>query len=289
MNEMNPVHKRETNRLLGYPDDARLLIINADDFGMCHAVNAAIFRSLKEGVTCSTTLMTPCPWALHAMSLLKENPEINFGIHLTAISDSPHYRWRPFSAREKIPSLVDNEGYFFSSEHREKFLAQVNLAELELEFRAQIEAVFAANLKPTHLDWHSLRIKERMDIFDLMTGLAKEYGLAQRVYGRSAIDKVQSQGLPTVDYDFLDSYMFGTEHKLARYAQQLRDLPEGLSEWAVHPGLDSDELFTIESGGDHSRQLDYDFLMSAEAREVIQQEGIVLLSYQPLQAVWQSR
>lgn len=27
----------DTNRLLGYPEDARILIINADDLGMCHA------------------------------------------------------------------------------------------------------------------------------------------------------------------------------------------------------------------------------------------------------------
>ena len=64
---MSQVRKSETNTLLGYPADARLLIINADDFGMCHAVNAAILRSLTEGVVCSTTLMVPCPWALHAM------------------------------------------------------------------------------------------------------------------------------------------------------------------------------------------------------------------------------
>lgn len=55
-----------TNNPWGYPDDARLLIINADDFGMCHAVNQAIFRTLTEGVVSSTSLMAPCPWAPHA-------------------------------------------------------------------------------------------------------------------------------------------------------------------------------------------------------------------------------
>ncbi len=39
----------QTNRLLGYADDARLLIINADDFGMCNSVNEAIFRVLTGG------------------------------------------------------------------------------------------------------------------------------------------------------------------------------------------------------------------------------------------------
>lgn len=54
---MSQAAQRQTNRLLGYPDDAHLLIINADDFGMCHAVNAAITRTLTAGVATSTTLM----------------------------------------------------------------------------------------------------------------------------------------------------------------------------------------------------------------------------------------
>lgn len=53
------MNKGQTNRLLGYPADARLLIINADDFGMCHAVNEAVFRALKQGLLRSTMLMIP--------------------------------------------------------------------------------------------------------------------------------------------------------------------------------------------------------------------------------------
>jgi hypothetical protein len=107
--------------------------------------------------------------------------------------------------------------------------------------------------------------------------------------GQAVIEEVQSQGLPTNDYDFLASYMLGIVDKPARYVQLLRELPVGLSEWAVHPGLDSAELLTIEPDGNRFRQLDFDFLISADAREVIAQEGITLLSYAPLQAAWQGR
>jgi hypothetical protein len=223
------------------------------------------------------------------MHWLQDNPDIAFGVHLTAVCDGADYRWGPLSARDKVPSLIDETGYFYRFERMAEFFAQVNLDELEVEFRAQIETILAAGLKPTHLDWHSLRIGGRTDIVEVMLGLAKEYGLALRVMGRPVIEKVQSQGLPTNDYDFLDSYMMGTVDKLARYVQLLRELPVGLSEWAVHPGLDSGELLTIEPDGNHFRQLDFDFLISAEAREVIAQEGITLLSYEPLQAVWQGR
>ena len=51
----------QTNRLLGYPADARLLLVNADDFGMCHAVTAAIIRTLQDGIVTSCSIMVPCP------------------------------------------------------------------------------------------------------------------------------------------------------------------------------------------------------------------------------------
>jgi predicted glycoside hydrolase/deacetylase ChbG (UPF0249 family) len=289
----------QANQLLGYPADARLLIVNADDFGMCHAVNEAIFQVLKDGIARSTSLMVPCPWMLHAMQFLADHPEIPFGIHLTAISEWPEYRWGPVAAREKVPSLLDNSlpgqglpvqgRYFYDFEHMPEFMAQVKLDQLEMEFRAQIDAVLTAGLVPTHLDWHCLRIGDRADIFEVMLKLAREYGLALRVAGRSWIEKLQSRGFPTDDYDVLDSYSLDPVHKATRYAQLLRDLPAGLSEWAVHPGLDSAELLAIEPGEDHIRQTDFDFLTSQQAKDIVREEGIILLDYRALQAVWKGK
>jgi predicted glycoside hydrolase/deacetylase ChbG (UPF0249 family) len=286
---MNRITKRQTNRLLGYPDDARLLIINADDFGMCHAVNAAIAHSLTAGVVTSTTLMVPCPWAFHAMQWLADHPDIPFGVHLTAMGDSLDYRWKPISCRSHVTSLVDQSGHFYNWDRMAEFLARARLDELAVEFRAQIDAVVAAGLMPTHLDWHSIRIHRRPEIFDVMFGLAKEYGLALRVRERPLIDKVQRQGLPSNDDDFLDSFDLQTATKPAQFAQLLRDLPAGLSEWALHPGLDTPELQTLEPEGWSVRQADLDFALSTQARAMIEQEGIILLSYQPLQAVWQGK
>jgi predicted glycoside hydrolase/deacetylase ChbG (UPF0249 family) len=155
-----------TNELLGYPPDARLLILNADDFGMYQAINEATLGTLKEGVVRSTTLMAPCPWALQAMQLLGDNPDIAFGVHLTVICDLVNYKYGPLTPREKVPSLIDEAGYFYSLERIPEFLALAKLDELEVEFRAQIEAVLSARLKPTHLDWHCLHSGGRADIFD---------------------------------------------------------------------------------------------------------------------------
>jgi hypothetical protein len=279
----------QTNQWLGYPADARLLIVNADDFGMCHAVNRAVVGALEAGIVRSTSLMVPGLAASDATRFLADHPEIPFGVHLTAISDSVTNRWRPVAAADKVPTLLDEAGRFYDFDHMPEFMARVRLDELETEFRTQIEAVLAAGLQPTHLDWHSLRIHDRGDIFEVMLGLAKEYGLALRIANRSAIEMLQNQGLPTPDHDVLDSYLLDPVDKAARYAAMLRDLPVGLSEWAVHPGLDSPELRAIEPGGARIRQADFDFLTSQQARDIIQEDGIILLDHRALQAVWKGK
>jgi predicted glycoside hydrolase/deacetylase ChbG (UPF0249 family) len=279
------VPNRRANELLGYPPDARLLILNADDFGMYHAVNEATLRTLKEGVVRSTTVMVPCPWGRHAMQLLGENSDVAFGVHLTVICELVNYRWGPLTPREQVPSLVDEAGYFYSHPRIPEFLARARLDELEVEFRAQIEAVLSAKLKPTHLDWHCLYDGGRADVFDLTLGLANEYGLALRVSAPALIEELQGQGLPTGDHDLMDSFRVDTVGKSARYAQMLRDLPVGLSEWAVHPSLGNAEAQAIDDGWP-VRKADYEFLMSQEARDIVTEEGIILLDYRALQAVW---
>ena len=99
---------------------------------------------------------------------------------------------------------------------------------------------------------------------------------------------MQSQGLPTNDYGLLDSFRLDPADKPARYAQLLRELPIGLSEWAVHPGLDNPELLAIEPDGNHVRQTDFDFWISPAAQELVKAEGIILVDYRALQAVWKA-
>jgi predicted glycoside hydrolase/deacetylase ChbG (UPF0249 family) len=212
-------------------------------------------------------LIIPVPWALHALHFLANHPEIPFGVHLTVIGDGVDYRWGPVSPSEKVSSLIDNSGYFYNFKHMSEFLAQARLDQLEMEFRAQIEVVLASGLKPTHLDWHSLRIGGRADIFEIMLGLANEYGLALRVTGRSLIENLQRQGFPTNVYDFLDSYSLEPVNKSARYAQMLHNLPTGLTESAVHPGLDNSELMAIEPNNYHARQTDFDVSRSERYRK----------------------
>ncbi|MEZ4836105.1 MAG: ChbG/HpnK family deacetylase [Caldilineaceae bacterium] len=89
----------------------------------------------------STTLMVTCPWAQHAMRFLAEHPEIPFGVHLTAVSDSMDYRWGPVSGSGGRPSLIDETGNFYNFEQVHRKDCTTQSARVGDEFRAQIETV----------------------------------------------------------------------------------------------------------------------------------------------------
>lgn len=276
-----------TNRLLGYPDDARLLIVNADDFGLCHGSNEATLCAWRDGIVTSASLMAPCPWAPHAIQILRENPDLPFGVHLTIIREFAPYRWGPITPAPDVRSLVDERGHFLDDNtQREQLVAQADIREVEIEFRAQVETVLRAGLQPTHLDFHCLADGGRDDIFDLAVDLARESGFAVRVHFARHAERLRQQGLPVNDHPVLDSYSMDPATKHQAYIRLLRELPAGLSEWAVHPSLGNDETRALEPGSWHVRKADLDFVTSSDARRVIGEEGIVLLDYRTLQALW---
>ena len=278
-----------SSELLGFGPDARVLIVNCDDFGMHDAVNAAVVESIENGIASSCSLMVPCPAAADAIRLLHERPHISFGIHLALIRDSPEYRWGPAAAKADVPSLLDpdtDELFVDTPAQRTALLAAAKLTEVERELRAQIDAVVDEGLAPTHLDWHCLADGGRADILDLTMALAQEYGLAARVWLDDGRRKARQQGKPVVDNAFLDSYCVSIDDKAATCAGMLRDLPPGLNEWAVHPAHSTEQWQSIEPTGWQVRQGDHAFLTSPQARKILDREGITVIDYRPLQRAW---
>ncbi|MGA7911102.1 MAG: polysaccharide deacetylase family protein [Candidatus Dormiibacterota bacterium] len=279
------------SELLGFASDARVLILNCDDLGMHEAVNAAIVDAIENGVATSCSLMASCPGAADAIALLRERPHVPFGLHLTLIRDNPGYVWGPSSPKAEVPSLLDpNTGELFTDEpvNRDRLLAQARLEDVERELRAQLNTVADAGLTPTHLDWHCLADGGRADIFDLGLMLAEEYGLAARVWLDDGRQKVRALGKPVVDHAFLDSFTVDVDSKPETYERLLRALQPGLSEWAVHPALGTEDWQAIEPSGWRVRQSDHAFLTSDRAREVIAEEHILVIDYTLLQNAWRS-
>ena len=263
---------------------------------MCHGQNLGASRSITEGLVSSCSLMAPTPWCLHAAEFLRRHPEIPFAVHLTVVSEYRHYRWGPLAAPADVPSLLDESGYFFGDDRFDHLLATADIGELETEFRAQIEALRGLGLHPTHLDSHYGPHEQRRDIFDLVVSLAREYGLAVRVGSPELVRGLLEQGLPATDQGVLDSGRIPPEQKADVLAAKLRELPAGLSEWALHPGIATDELRAVMAdprvpgvtGTPEGRQSDFDVAVSAEAARIVREEGIQIIGYRELQEVWQA-
>src|SRR5262245_47457302 len=129
--------------------DAKLMV-HADDLGSWHAVNAAIFRGLEDGTITSASAMVPCPWFPEVAAWAAAHPGADIGLHLTLTSERPDYRWGPVASRDKVPSLLDENGYL----HRQPIAERLNPDEVAIEIRAQVRHARALGLVPTHLDAH---------------------------------------------------------------------------------------------------------------------------------------
>src|SRR5687768_7497171 len=144
--------KKSLVERLGFGKDERVLMIHADDVGMCHSVNAASIKAMTEGVVSSASVMVPCPWFPEIAAWSREHPEADLGLHLTLTSEWRQYRWRPVSPPDQVRGLIDPEGFMWRSVADVKKHASAR--EVETEIRAQIERALKFGMKPTHVDSH---------------------------------------------------------------------------------------------------------------------------------------
>ncbi len=160
---------------LGHPADAKLLILNCDDLGFCHAANVGIYEALREGLATSASLMVPCPWARGATAGYRGE---DVGVHLTVNAEHDLYRWGPIT---HAPSLLDGDGGF------PRTVADVwdhaDLDEVRRECRAQIERAILWGFDVSHLDAHMGTMQIKSEFFDVYLDLAVEFRLPLRLSG----------------------------------------------------------------------------------------------------------
>jgi predicted glycoside hydrolase/deacetylase ChbG (UPF0249 family) len=275
------------NEMLGYRKEERLLIINIDDYGICNSANEAAIEILRKGNASSCTIMMPCPWSLSGIQRLKRHPEIEVGVHLTVISEQSFYRWGPINSIENVPSLIDKTGkYFYSEKDMKHYIANAKVKELELEFKAQIDAAISQGIVPTHLDGHCHAHERREDIFEMTLKLSQEYGLPLRIKNDEYRKRARERGLPVIDYSTLDSFRINTEEKPEHYIKLLKNLPSGISEWAIHPALKTGELIAISPEEWHVRDADYNFFNSETFTKILKEEQINVISYKCFKEYW---
>lgn len=252
------------------------LLVRGDDMGMAQAVNEACIKSYKDGIVRSVEVIVPGPWFLDAVRLLKNNPDLDVGVHLGLTSEWERVKWRPLT---NGPSLVDADGYFRPmTRQRADFPpntgfvdAKPSLAEVERELRAQIEtAKRHLGNRVSHLSAHMFAARATPELQTLTKGLAKEYGL-----------RMEDTGLK-----FAGS--FGNSKSTAEQREKaLIDLVEKLKpgQWLIveHPGFDTPEMRNIGHKGYENVAADRAAVThaftSAKVKDAIVRRKVRLVSY----------
>ena len=282
------LHSQTIAEKLGHEKDAKLLMVHADDLGSARSVNLASIAGLENGSISSGSVMVPCPWFADIARYAAEHDGMHdLGIHLTVTCEWDFYKWGP-TTRESVPSLVDSNGYFYQD--CASFAANLNMQELEIELRAQIDKALSYGFNPTHLDTHmGCLFYTKPEVMGLYLALGKEYGipvfvakqavalapdlLAPYVTMEDVIwDAVHSAGTEDFDQD-MEAY----------YRKTLREIQPGLSMIIIHPGFDNQELQGVCEGypywGSRWRQIDADFFSGIICRKILAEENIKLVTW----------
>ena len=275
------------------PPAARYLIIHADDAGMSHSANRGTIDAMEQGIVSSASIMVPCPWFLEIAEYARTHPERDFGVHLTLTCEWKKYRWGPVASREKVPSLLDKEGYLWSSTR--DVAEHTQAKEVEIELRAQIDRAKEFGIPITHIDTHMGSVLGRPDLAAIYVKLGMEYDLpilflrniapqvaeeypALAKAGEDMLKLLDQHRLPVLDQMV---QFYGEQPGKTRqqaYLDAMQNLRPGVSQLIIHCGYDDDELRAITSSA-RNRNEDRRIFSDPEVIQFIRQQNIQIISW----------
>lgn len=277
-------------QLLGRSPDAKLLIIHADDLGMCHSVNRATLIALEEGAVSSASAMVPCPAFAEVAQFAREHPEYDIGIHSTLISELPGYKWGPVSNRHHGPEMIDEHGHFWPANN----LLRASPQEIGEEISAQITLAQQLGLNPTHLDSHCFAVA-RSEYIPIYVETARRFGLPFLITEHWHAYCSPEDPSATTDVIVDDVFQAGNMTPASLEDYYFSVLPEvkpGLSELIVHLAFDDPELRSIyadrEPYGAAWRQRDFEIMRSAKFRSALHEHDIQVINWGMIRSAMQS-
>ncbi|WEK60966.1 MAG: polysaccharide deacetylase family protein [Candidatus Microbacterium colombiense] len=291
---------------LGLAPGARAIILNADDFGMCHAANTAIVELLGAGAIDSTTLMVPCSWAPEALAFAASRTDLDVGVHLVLTSEWSRYRWRPLTGTGT--TLVDADGFFPTEVVAVE--SQASTEDVAAELAAQLQTALDAGVDVTHLDNHMgsvYGLATGRDFLGEVFALAARHGLPFRLprsmdgvseatlahatsaadaLGVEIIDRLWSHPFELVGEgtDAVEDY----ERVRDGFIALLRAVPAGVTEIYLHPMTDTEELRAAVDYAATKRGYEARLLADPLVAQAIADEGLVRIGWRALRDLQRS-
>lgn len=294
--------RKDLAERLGHPKGTRLLMIHADDLGMCHSVNVASRRAMTEGVVSSASVMVPCPWFPEMAQWSRENPKLDLGLHLTLTSEWRTYRWRPVTPINEVPGLIDPEGFMWRSV--EDVVKHAKPEEVEKEIRAQIARALQFGMKPTHVDSHMGTLFSHPKFFEVYIRVAQETGFMPMIPGPTPEILKEAAGLG-LDYaaltrklegdgmvvlDLLNTSLQGPTYEGRKTAFEtfVKGLTPGVTELICHLAGDEDEIQHV-TGNWRNRFNEFKLFTEPSSRKLLEDNGVKLVGYRELGALWKRK
>ena len=282
-----PAQTKTTAERLGYPANAKLLILHADDLAVAHSVNVASLNALSRGDISSASIMVPTPWLTEVATYAKANPNADLGLHLTVTAEWETYRWGSIESKDKVPTLHDPDGTF--PRQTSVVARRAAIPEVERELRAQIERALAVGIRPTHVDSHMATLFSTPELMAVYIKVAREYRLPFLAVKSGYRTVPSSLAKNDVVLDTLISAGGDTPRDQWKkfYLDAIANLKPGLSEILVHLGHDGEELQAVmvdhEPFGAAWRQRDWDVVRSAEFKKTLKDNNIILVTWREIQ------
>lgn len=277
---------------LGYPADAKLLIIHADDAGVSHSENIATMKGMDAGIVNSASIMVPTPWFPEIAAYAKENSkEKDFGLHLTVTSEWKDYKWGPTSSKNEVSSLVNPHGYFYHLV--DSVVVNSNAKDVDKEITAQIEKALDFGIDVTHLDAHMGAVMSTPEFLKTYIEKGREYKIPVLLTSDiPSFIEIESK-INLTPRDIVTDYVYQANPEIYSskgmenyYQEVLNELKPGLSVILIHLAVNNEEMMAVTKEhpdwGSQWRQDDLDFFTSNKARKLIEDNNITLVTWREL-------
>ncbi len=276
---------------LGYSKETKLLIVHADDLGLCHSVNEASIQAFDHGIVQSGSIMVACPWFSEIADYAKHHPQMDLGIHLTLTSEWNRYKWGSVSQTADVSTLLNDQGFFYPS--NAEVIADIRPIEVEKEMRAQIDRALDFGIQPSHLDSHMGTLFESADLMDIYLQLSRDYKipvfLPRESIEQSSPDlfaSLQRDGVLMIDRFLMANSNVSVDGWMEFYSDLIKHLKPGVTQMIIHPGFDNAELRAISN--DHPdygaawRQRDVDVFTSDVVKHLIEENDNHLITWREI-------